>query len=316
MVDFRAFILWTGNDCGLVCRYVFVMATNPEACLDSLSDELIVEIFLYLLRHKASFLLILRTSKRYNRITEPMLYQTIYDYGSGRINEDYSFFKLRTVANRPDLASCVGEIEIEAEEACKPEKCIECENILVRVLRNAVSIKRLGIEACVVACQEDEGFSSDEGYSEEENDSEEEYGSDKDGADEEDSSDEEDDPNHDDSLKWVALTSFTWLKLFDTSVHDASASRFNTFTKLENLSISASTFPKGMQAIFQLPALDTLEFKNLHHDTAIDDWDVPDRSSNIKELHVSDCLRDSLWCKCKSQQPLFPEKAMREDSRC
>jgi hypothetical protein len=71
-----------------------------------------------------------------------------------------------------------------------------------------------------------------------------------------------------------------------------------------------------MQAIFQLPALDTLEFKNLHHDTAIDDWDVPDRSSNIKELHVSDCLRDSIWCKCKSQLPLFPEKAMREDSRC
>jgi hypothetical protein len=117
------------------------------------------------------------------------------------------------------------------------------------------------LEACVVACQEDEGFSSEEGYSEEE------YGSDKDGADEEDSSDEEDDPNHDDSLKWVALTSFTWLKLFDTSVHDASASRFNTFTKLENLSISASTFPKGMQAIFQLPALDTLEFKNLHTTT-------------------------------------------------
>jgi hypothetical protein len=133
-----------------------------------------------------------------------MLYQTIYDYGSGRINEDYSFFKLRTVANRPDLARCVGGIEIEAEEACKPEKCIEWENMLVRVLRNAVNIKRLGIEACVVACQEDEGFSSDEGYSEEGNDSEEEYGSDKDGADEEDSSDEEDDRNHDDSLKWVA----------------------------------------------------------------------------------------------------------------
>jgi hypothetical protein len=140
------------------------MATNPEACLDSLSDELIVEIFSYLSRHKASLLLILRTSKRYNRITEPMLYQTIYDYGSGRINEDYSFFKLRTVANRPDLASCVGEIEIEAEEACKPEKRIKWEIMVVRVLQNAVNIKRLGIEACVVACQEDEGFSSDEDY--------------------------------------------------------------------------------------------------------------------------------------------------------
>jgi hypothetical protein len=164
MVDFRAFTLWIGNDYGLVCRYVFVMATNPEACLDSLSDELIVEIFSYLSRHKASLLLILRTSKRYNRITEPMLYQTIYDYGSGRINEDYSFFKLRTVANRPDLASCVGEIEIEAEEACKPEKRIKWEIMVVRVLQNAVNIKRLGIEACVVACQEDEGFSSDEDY--------------------------------------------------------------------------------------------------------------------------------------------------------
>jgi hypothetical protein len=27
-------------------------------------------------------------------------------------------------------------------------------------------------------------------------------------------------------------------------------------------------------------------------------------------------VRDSLWCKCKSQLPLFAEKAMREDSRC
>jgi hypothetical protein len=143
MADFRAFILWVGNDCALVCRYVFVMATNPEACLDSLSDELIVEIFSYLSRHKASLLQILRTSKRYNRITEPMLYQTIYDYRSGRFNEDYSFFRLRSVANRPDLVRYVREIEIEAEEACKPENCIEWENMVVRVLQNAVNIKRL-----------------------------------------------------------------------------------------------------------------------------------------------------------------------------
>jgi hypothetical protein len=47
-----------------------------------------------------------------------------------------------------------------------------------------------------------------------------------------------------------------------------------------------------MQAIFRLPALDTLESKNVRHEGAIDGWDVPDRSSNIKELHVSDCLFD------------------------
>lgn len=229
-----------------------VVPNNPQACLGSIPEELLLKVAKYLYQDRRALAILCRTNRRCKRVAEEVLYKNI-----GRLS--YNYEKAQSVASNPllgshvrsfDAAFCTNMPRIWPKQYNQqPVDAKTARQTYIKVLASTHKIQHFTLE-------ERDDYHWDA---------------------------ERDELAR--TLGWLELFNNAVKQSVDEHVNQFA--HLKKLTIIANL-ISV----EEISCVFRLPSLESLFLQDVHQTTPFKNWSIPTSSSPIRELALRNAMID------------------------